>query len=115
MIITGGVNVYPKEVEDLLAMHPDVEDVAVFGIPNPDFGEEVKAVVQPRVWPADEAAFAEALIAYCRANLSPIKVPRSLDLSQSLPRQENGKLSKKALRAARSEEHTSELPSLMPT
>src|SRR3546814_8131788 len=92
MIITGGVNVYPKEVEDLLAMHPDVEDVAVFGIPNPDFGEEVKAVVQPRVWPADDAAFAEALIAHCRANLSPITVPRP-----------------------RSEEHTSELQSLMST
>lgn len=100
MIITGGVNVYPKEVENLLAMHPQVEDVAVFGIPNPDFGEEVKAVVQPREWPADEAAFAEALIAYCRANLSAIKVPRSLDLSPALPRQENGKLYKKVLRAA---------------
>jgi acyl-CoA synthetase (AMP-forming)/AMP-acid ligase II len=100
MIITGGVNVYPKEVEDLLAMHPDVEDVAVFGVPNPDFGEEVKAVVQPREWPADEAAFADTLIAYCRANLSAIKVPRSVDLSAALPRQENGKLYKKALRAA---------------
>ena len=100
MIITGGVNVYPAEIEQLLVMHPKVEDAAVFGIPNEDFGQEVKAVIQPGVWPDDEAAFQDAIIAYCRAHLSRIKVPRSVDLSPELPRQPNGKLYKTALRAA---------------
>ncbi len=100
MIITGGVNVYPKEIEDLLAVHPAVADVAVFGVPNEEFGEEVKAVVQPVEWPDDEASFSDMLTAHCRANLSAIKVPRSFDLARELPRQENGKLYKKALRAA---------------
>ncbi|MDT7529107.1 AMP-binding protein [Sphingopyxis sp. SE2] len=100
MIITGGVNVYPAEIEQLLVMHPEVDDAAVFGIPNEDFGQEVKAVIQPRLWPDDEAAFQDAIIAYCRAHLSRIKVPRSVDLSPELPRQPNGKLYKTALRAA---------------
>jgi long-chain acyl-CoA synthetase len=100
MIITGGVNVYPKEIEDVLAMHPAVEDAAVFGIPNAEFGEEVKAVVQPAVWPNDEAALADGLMRYCREHLSPIKVPKSFDFAVTLPRQENGKLYKKALREA---------------
>ncbi len=98
MIITGGVNVYPKEIEDVLIMHPDVEDAAVFGVPNAEFGEEVKAVVQPVVWPNDEAAFIEALSNHCRGRLSSIKLPKSFDLARALPRQENGKLYKKALR-----------------
>jgi len=100
MIITGGVNVYPKEIEDLLSVHPAIADVAVFGVPNEEFGEEVKAVVQPTEWPENETAFVEMLTAHCRAHLSPIKVPRSFDLARELPRQENGKLYKKALRAA---------------
>lgn len=100
MIITGGVNVYPAEIEQLLVMHPKVDDAAVFGIPNEDFGQEVKAVIQPGVWPDDEAAFQDEIIAYCRAHLSRIKVPRSVDLSPELPRQPNGKLYKTALRAA---------------
>ncbi|HEY2659561.1 MAG TPA: AMP-binding protein [Caulobacteraceae bacterium] len=98
MIITGGVNVYPKEIEDVLVMHPSVEDAAVFGLPNTEFGEEVKAVVQPSTWPDDEVAFIEALTLYCREHLSSIKLPRSFDLARALPRQENGKLYKKALR-----------------
>src|SRR3546814_11823718 len=81
-------------------MHPEVDDAAVFGIPNEDFGQEVKAVIQPGVWPDDEAAFQDAIIAYCRAHLSRIKVPRSVDLSPELPRQPNGKLYQTALRAA---------------
>jgi len=100
MIITGGVNVYPAEIEQLLAMHPAVEDVAVFGVPNEEFGQEVKAVIQPAAWPADEAAYKAELDAYCRAYLSRIKVPRSIDLAAELPRQPNGKLYKTALRAA---------------
>lgn len=100
MIITGGVNVYPAEIEQLLVMHPGIDDAAVFGIPNEEFGQEVKAVVQPAAWPADEAEYQEEIIAYCRAHLSRIKVPRSVDLSAELPRQPNGKLYKTALRAA---------------
>ncbi len=100
MIITGGVNVYPAEIEQLLVMHPGIDDAAVFGIPNEEFGQEVKAVVQPAAWPADEADYKEEIIAYCRAHLSRIKVPRSVDLSTELPRQPNGKLYKTALRAA---------------
>lgn len=100
MIITGGVNVYPAEIEQLLVMHPAVDDAAVFGIPNAEFGQEVKAVIQPAAWPADEDGFKEELDAYCRAHLSRIKVPRSIDLSPELPRQPNGKLYKTALRAA---------------
>lgn len=99
MIITGGVNVYPAEIEQVLVMHPDVDDAAVFGIPNAEFGEEVKAVIQPRVWPDDEQAYRDGLIAYCRERLSSIKVPRSVDLLVELPRQPNGKLYKTALRA----------------
>lgn len=100
MIITGGVNVYPAEIEQLLVMHPAVDDAAVFGIPNEEFGQEVKAVVQPTEWPADETAFNEELMDYCRARLSRIKMPRTIDLSAELPRQPNGKLYKSALRAA---------------
>ena len=100
MIITGGVNVYPREVEDVLAMHPAVADVAVFGVPHADFGEAVKAVVQPSVWPENETAFVEALALFCRERLSSIKTPRSFDLVRALPRQDNGKLYKQALREA---------------
>lgn len=98
MIITGGVNVYPAEIEHLLVMHPEVEDAAVFGVPNSDLGEEVKAVIQPREWPADEEAFVERLLGYARERLSRIKAPKSIDLSPALPRQPNGKLYKTALR-----------------
>lgn len=98
MIITGGVNVYPKEIEDVLVMHPAIEDAAVFGLPNEEFGEEVKAVVQPVTWPADETAFIAEVMTYCRETLSAIKMPKSFDLAESLPRHENGKLYKKPLR-----------------
>ncbi len=98
MIITGGVNVYPQEIENVLSMHPDVIDVAVFGLPNEEFGAEVKAVVQPTSWPADPDAYREELFDYCRAHLSPIKVPRSIDLTEALPRHPNGKLYKHRLR-----------------
>lgn len=98
MIISGGVNIYPQEVENLLITHPRVADAAVIGVPNPDFGEEVKAVVQP-LDPADAtAAFAEELIAHCRANLSAIKCPRSIDFDPALPRLDNGKLYKRLIK-----------------
>ena len=98
MIISGGVNVYPQETEDALIGHPAVADVAVFGVPDDDMGEAVKAVVQPhdlsRAGPALEAE----LIAFCRAQLSPIKCPRSIDFEAELPRTPTGKLMKRLLR-----------------
>lgn len=98
MIISGGVNIYPQEVENLLVTHPKVADAAVIGVPNPDFGEEVKAVVQPAD-PADATPeFAAELIAFCRGHLSPVKCPRSVDFDPALPRLDNGKLYKKAVK-----------------
>jgi len=98
MIISGGVNIYPQECENLLVTHPKVEDVAVFGIPNEDFGEEVKAVVQPVDMAAAGPALAEELIAFCRQHLSPIKCPRSIDFEAELPRHPTGKLYKRLLK-----------------
>jgi acyl-CoA synthetase (AMP-forming)/AMP-acid ligase II len=98
MIISGGVNIYPQEAENLLISHPKVADVAVIGVPNEDFGEEVKAVVQPANWDDVGPELAEELIAYCRAQLSPIKCPRSVDFERELPRHPTGKLYKRLIR-----------------
>ncbi|HJR25001.1 MAG TPA: AMP-binding protein [Acidimicrobiales bacterium] len=98
MIITGGVNVYPQEAENVLALHPKVADVAVFGVPNEDFGEEVKAVAQP-VDMADAGPELEReLIAYCREHLADVKCPRSVDFRDELPRHPTGKLYKRLLK-----------------
>jgi acyl-CoA synthetase (AMP-forming)/AMP-acid ligase II len=101
MIISGGVNIYPQEAENVLVTHPKVVDVAVFGVPNDDFGEEVKAVVQPVEMPADadEAdALAKELIAYCKTQLADVKCPRSIDFRAELPRHPTGKLYKRHLK-----------------
>ncbi len=98
MIISGGVNIYPQECENLLINHPKVMDCAVFGVPNPDFGEEVKAVVQPRDMSDAGPQLAEELMAYCRQNLSSLKCPRSIDFEAELPRHATGKLYKRLLR-----------------
>ncbi len=101
MIISGGVNVYPQEAENLLVTHPKVLDVAVFGVPNDDFGEEVKAVVQPVQMPADGAAAAaleRELIEFCRSQLADVKCPRSIDFRDELPRHPTGKLYKRLLK-----------------
>jgi len=98
MIISGGVNIYPQEAENLLISHPKVADVAVIGVPNEEFGEEVKAVVQPAQWADATPALAEELIAYCRERLSPIKCPRSVDFERELPRHPTGKLYKRLIR-----------------
>ncbi len=98
MIISGGVNIYPQEAENLLISHPWVADVAVIGVPNEDFGEEVKAVVQPANWDDAGPALADELIAYCREHLSPIKCPRSVDFDPELPRHPTGKLYKRLIR-----------------
>ena len=101
MIISGGVNIYPQEAENVLTMHPAVYDVAVFGVPNDDFGEEVKAVVQPVEMPADDAAakaLEQELIAYTRERLADVKAPRSIDFREELPRHPTGKLYKRLLK-----------------
>jgi len=97
MIISGGVNIYPQEVENVLILHPKVSDVAVFGIPNAEFGQEVKAVVQPRDASVDRTALARELIGWCKERLSSIKCPKSIDFATTLPRLENGKLYKREI------------------
>src|SRR4051794_41116451 len=98
MIISGGVNIYPQEVEDVLIGHPRVHDVAVFGVPNPEFGEEVKAVVQPDTMDGAGGELADELIAYCRSHLAGYKCPRTIDFDPSLPRTDTGKLYKRRLK-----------------
>jgi len=101
MIISGGVNIYPQEAENTLVTHPAVVDVAVFGVPNEEFGEEVKAVVQPTVMPAtpdDAKTLERELIAYCRSQLADVKCPRSIDFRAELPRHPTGKLYKRILK-----------------
>jgi len=100
MIVSGGVNIYPQEIEDVLVLHPAVEDVAVFGVPEPEMGEEVKAVVQPAPGAVPGPELEAEIIAFCRDHLSHYKCPRSVDFTEVLPRGENGKLYKKALREA---------------
>lgn len=109
MIISGGVNIYPQEVEDHLIGHPAVFDVAVFGVPNEDFGEEVKAVVQPLSMSLASEELAAELLDYCRTHLSHIKCPRSLDFIEQLPRHPTGKLYKRLLRDKYWENHTSKI------
>jgi acyl-CoA synthetase (AMP-forming)/AMP-acid ligase II len=101
MIISGGVNIYPQEAENVLVTHPKVADVAVFGVPNDDFGEEVKAVVQPVEMPADgdaATALSAELITFCRSQLADVKCPRSVDFRAELPRHPTGKLYKRLLK-----------------
>jgi len=100
MVISGGVNIYPQECENLLITHPKVADAAVFGVPNEDLGEEVKAVVQPVPGEAHTPELAAELIAFCRAHLAHLKCPRSIDFSHELPRLPTGKLYKRKLRDA---------------
>lgn len=98
MIISGGVNIYPQETENVLATHPRVADVAVIGVPDAEMGEAVKAVVQPLDWADATAEFADELIAWCRSRLSHVKCPKSVDFERQLPRAETGKLYKRLIR-----------------
>ena len=98
MIISGGVNIYPQETENVLITHPKVYDVAVFGVPNEDFGEEVKAVVQPVDMALAGPEFERELIDFCRQHLSHVKCPRSVDFEAQLPRHPTGKLYKRLLK-----------------
>jgi long-chain acyl-CoA synthetase len=99
MIISGGVNIYPAEIEGELAVHPKVADIAVFGLPHADWGEEIKAVVQPAdgVQPNDDLT--QELLAYAGERLAKFKLPRTIDYVEELPRDPNGKLYKRKLRA----------------
>jgi long-chain acyl-CoA synthetase len=98
LIITGGVNVYPAEIESELACHPAVADVAVFGIPHEEWGEEIKAVVEPiaGVTPGDELT--AELLEFLSGRVAKFKLPRSVDYVAELPRDPNGKLYKRRLR-----------------
>src|SRR3954447_1462269 len=98
MIISGGVNIYPREIEDVLIQHPGVADVAVFGVPNEDLGEEVKAVVQLLPGHAESPELAAELQTFVRGHLAGFKVPRSVDFTDELPRLPTGKLYKRKLR-----------------
>ncbi|MCW2897925.1 MAG: acyl-CoA synthetase [Streptosporangiaceae bacterium] len=99
MIISGGVNIYPQEVENLLAVHPKVADVAVIGVPDEEMGEQVKAVVQPASMADAGDALAAELIHYCRERLAHYKCPRTVDFRATLPRHPTGKLYKRLLSA----------------
>lgn len=98
MIVSGGVNIYPQEAENLLTMHPKLVDAAVFGVPNDEFGEEVKAVVQPVDGVVPGPDLEAELIAYCRAHLAGYKCPRTIEFDPELPRDPNGKLYKRRIR-----------------
>jgi fatty-acyl-CoA synthase len=98
MIISGGVNIYPQAIEDCLIVHPKVLDVAVIGVANSEYGEEVKAVVQPKDW-ADAGPELEAeLREWCRGRISAVTCPRSYEFVEELPRIPSGKLAKHELR-----------------
>jgi fatty-acyl-CoA synthase len=98
MIISGGVNIYPQEIEDVLIVHPKIADAAVFGVPNEEFGEEVKAVVQLADGLVDTPELQHELFEHCREQLAHYKCPRSIDVVDELPRLPTGKLYKRLLR-----------------
>jgi long-chain acyl-CoA synthetase len=99
LIISGGVNIYPAEVDAVLLMHSAVGDVGTIGIPNPEWGEEVKAVVELRSGVEPTDALAAELMVWCRDRLARYKCPRSIDFISELPRHDNGKLYRRKLRA----------------
>ncbi len=100
MIISGGVNIYPAEVEGVLSTHPAVADAAVLGVPDPEWGEQVKAVVELVADAEPSPELADEIITFCRARLAGFKCPRSVDFEMALPRTETGKLVKRQLRDA---------------
>jgi len=95
MVISGGVNIYPREIEELLFQHPDVADCAVIGVPDETWGERLKAFVVPR--PGADFAL-ETMTGYCEGRLASYKIPRELALIDALPRNANGKVLKTTLR-----------------
>ena len=104
LILTGGVNVYPAEVDAALLEHPAVADAATIGVPSTEWGEEVKAVIELKPGVAPTAALGNELIAHCRERLARFKCPRTVDFVDALPRQDNGKIYKGLLRERYREE-----------
>jgi len=98
LIITGGVNVYPAEVDAALLEHPAVADAATIGVPSAEWGEEVKAVIELKAGMTGSPALADDLVAHCRERLAGFKCPRTVDFVDALPRQDNGKIYKGLLR-----------------
>jgi long-chain acyl-CoA synthetase len=98
MIISGGVNIYPAEIESVLLTHPKVGDAAVFGIPDDDWGEQVKAVIEPADGVAGDDELAAELLAFAGERLARYKLPKTVDFVDELPRDPNGKLYKRKLR-----------------
>jgi len=98
MIISGGANIYPAEIENVLLTHPKVGDVAVFGIPDEDWGEQVKAVIEPAAGAEPGPALAQEILAFCADKLAKFKTPKTIDFLPELPRDPNGKLYKRKLR-----------------
>jgi long-chain acyl-CoA synthetase len=109
MIISGGVNIYPQEAENLLVTHPKVLDAAVIGVPNDDLGEEVKAIIEPAAGVEPGPELEHELVQFCRAHLATFKCPRSVDFDPSLPRLPTGKLYKRVLRDRYWSEHRSRI------
>ena len=98
MIISGGVNIYPQIIEDALILHPQVADVAVFGVPNAEMGEEVKAVIELTPSQPQSTALANELIAFARTRVAAYMVARSIDFIDAMPRLPTGKLYKRVLK-----------------
>ena len=98
MIISGGVNIYPQEAENCLSLHPAVADVAVIGVPNDEFGEEVKAVIQLLDPSSASASLKEELLGFIRSRISHVKSPKSIDFITDMPRTETGKLLKRLVK-----------------
>ena len=98
MIISGGVNIYPAEIESVLFQFPRISDVAVFGVPHDDWGEEVKAVIELGEGATASDTLSDQIIAFCQENLAKYKCPKSVDFIEVMPRDPNGKLMKRKLR-----------------
>jgi long-chain acyl-CoA synthetase len=98
MIISGGANIYPAEIENEIILHPKVADVAVFGIPNDEWGEEIKAIVEPAAGVEPGDALTEEIFEFLKPRLAKMKWPRTIDYTETLPREPNGKLLKRKLR-----------------
>ena len=99
MIISGGVNIYPQAIENAIVLHPKVVDVAVFGVPNEELGEEVKAVIEPLPEVAPSPALATEIMDFISDKIARYMLPRSIDFTDALPRLPTGKLYKTKLRA----------------
>ncbi|GLW05269.1 hypothetical protein Misp01_03990 [Microtetraspora sp. NBRC 13810] len=98
MIISGGTNIYPAEIENEIMIHPKVADVAVFGVPDEEWGEQIKAVVEPAPGAVPGPELAQEIIGSLRGRLATMKWPRSIDFIDEMPREPNGKLLKRKLR-----------------